>query len=431
MDVSAIVKILLSFSGVLLLNRFRVPLGLGLIGGGIFLEYWAGKVSAGIVSDIFMALSRFDLWLLLINISLITELGYFMSEDHNAQTIIAATRRWGGRHGYAVSLIAIPAAIGLVPMPGGALFSAPLIGESTKGIDQPPEWKAAVNYWFRHIMEYWWPLYPVVIVTLSIFTLNTWQFMAMQAPFTLVSIAAGYVFLLKGRVQSLTINSQQNPSATISVFRVLLPIVFIVLCTLILPGVFKVWLPYLGASVWKLLGMLSGLIGALLWIVMERQGKSEKRLFQHFWTKKTANMLMTLAGVMVFQSLLEASGLLPQASYELSNSHVPLEFIIAFLPFIAGLVTGIAIGFAGAAFPLVVGFMGVEGSGLTPISTLMLAFCMGYSGMMLSPVHLCFVLTKEYFMAPFHRMYRYLVPCVLMIMTTGIGLHVLFRIVGW
>ena len=101
------------------------------------------------------------------------------------------------------------------------------------------------------------------------------------------------------------------------------------------------------------------------------------------------------------------------------------------MPFIAGLVTGIAIGFAGAAFPLVVGLMSAEGSSLTPMATLVLAFTMGYAGMMLSPVHLCFVLTKEYFVAPFSRMYRYLVPCVLTVMAAGLLLHVLFRSLGW
>lgn len=431
MELPAIIKIMLGFAGVLLLNRFKIPLGLALIGGGFFLECWVGKNVVDVFSDLLTALSRFDLWLLLINISLITELGYFMAEERNAQAIITATSRWGGRQGHIASLIAIPAAIGLVPMPGGALFSAPLVGKTVEDTEQPPEWKAAVNYWFRHVMEYWWPLYPVVIVTLSIFALSTWQFMAMQAPFTLVSIVAGYVFLLRCHVRTLTVKAQETATATSSAFRVLMPIMFIVLCTLLLPGVYRIWLPAFGPSVCKLLAMLTGLFGGLLWIVIQRRGKSEKKLFQYFLTGKTANMLMTLAGVMIFQSLLQFSNLLPLAGHELSSSRVPVEIIIAFLPFIAGLVTGIAVGFAGTAFPLVAGFMEVEGSGLTPMATLVLAFSMGYSGMMLSPVHLCFVLTKEYFAASFRRMYLYLAPCVLTVMAAGTGLHVLFRLMGW
>ena len=60
---------------------------------------------------------------------------------------------------------------------------------------------------------------------------------------------------------------------------------------------------------------------------------------------------------MIFQAMLDASGLLPEAGRQLSESMVPIEFVVGFLPFLAGLVTGIAIGFAGPAFPLVVGLI--------------------------------------------------------------------------
>jgi len=26
-----------------------------------------------------------------------------------------------------------------------------------------PEWKTAVNYWFRHVVEYWWPIYRQIL----------------------------------------------------------------------------------------------------------------------------------------------------------------------------------------------------------------------------------------------------------------------------
>jgi hypothetical protein len=96
--------------------------------------------------------------------------------------------------------------------------------------------------------------------------------------------------------------------------------------------------------------------------------------------------------------------------------------IIAFLPFLAGLVTGIAIGFAGAAFPIVVGFVSADAT-LHPIAALVLAFSMGYAGMMLSPVHLCFLLTVDYFSASFIKVYRYLIPCVFTVMVFGLFLY--------
>jgi integral membrane protein (TIGR00529 family) len=430
MEISAIVKILLVFLGVLVGSRLKLPLGLALMGGGLCLEIWAGKQPPAIMTDLAYALSRPELWLLMLNITLILEFGYFMAEESNSTTIISAARRWGGRHGRAFSLVLIPAAIGLVPMPGGALFSAPMVGQAVKEKNWSPAWKAAVNYWFRHILEYWWPLYPVVIVTLSIFTIESWQYMAVQMPFTLVSIAAGYFFLLRNHSEALLVQPADD-SGQSSVLRVLLPILLIVLCTLLLPPLYSLVFPVATATTTKLLSMLTGLLAGLFLLNNSMQHIEGQRLFRFLFTLKTGNVLLTLGGVMIFQALLETSGLLPQAAGQLIETKIPLTVIIGFLPFLAGLVTGIAIGYAGIAFPLVVGLMAVEGTGLTPISTLVLAFTMGYAGMMLSPVHLCFILTREYFTAPYVKVLQYLMPCVLTVCACGIMLHLLLKILGW
>ncbi|MCF6291465.1 MAG: DUF401 family protein [Desulfobacterales bacterium] len=431
MELAATFKILFTFAGVLLLNRLRLSLGLALLLGGLVLDLWSGRGPATVGVDLGQALLRPELWLLVVNIILIIEVGSFMAADANARVIINSARRFGGKHGKFLSLILIPAAIGLVPMPGGALFSAPLIDQTVNKNNTTPEWKAAVNYWFRHILEYWWPLYPVVIITLSIFTVSTWQFMALQIPFTLFSIGAGYFFLLRSHPDALPSGPVATREAGERLLPVLLPILIIVLTTLVLPEPLRAVLPDGGSTVRKMLAMLAGLLIALGLIRRSSRQQNGPGLFTNLLTRKTGNVALTLIGVMVFQSLLGGSQLLPLAGRELAASQVPVSIIVAFLPFLAGLVTGIAMGFAGAAFPLVVGLLEVGAAGLTPLSTLVLAFSMGYAGMMLSPVHLCFVLTKDFFAAPFIRVYRHILPCVASIMAAGIIMSVLLGRLGW
>jgi integral membrane protein (TIGR00529 family) len=418
MDFSAVVKILIVFFGVLTVSRIRIPLGVGLIGGGLLLDLWSGKSLQVLPADFWQALMRPELWLLTINISLIMEIGHFMASDENGKAIVSLARRYGGKHGQAASLVLIPAAIGLVPLPGGALFSAPLVGQSTEN-SSSPEWKAAVNYWFRHILEYWWPLYPVVIVTLSIFTLQTWKFMLLQIPFTFVSLSAGYFFLLRHKTFSFTPDDPASEQELPSIVQVLLPIIIIVLATLLLPVFFHKIMPGLNPASRKLLSMLTGLVISLALIRFGRANYSRK-MFSDLFTLKTLNVFLTLGGVMIFESLLDSSGLIPLAGRELSIGQVPIGLIIAFLPFLAGLVTGIAIGFAGVAFPIVVGFISAGEISMQPMAALVLAFSMGYVGMMLSPVHLCFLLTVEYFSASFLKVYKYILPCALSIMVFGI-----------
>lgn len=421
MEISAVAKILIVFFAVLAASRLRIPLGVGLIGGGLALDLWSGKSLHALPADLWQALMRPELWLLTINITLIMEIGHFMSSTENGKAIVSLARRYGGKHGQAVSLILIPATIGLVPLPGGALFSAPLVGRTVENSNNSQEWKAAVNYWFRHILEYWWPLYPVVIVTLSIFTLQTWKFMLLQIPFTFVSLGAGYFFLL--RHQTFSFNTDEPAEKNLpSIAHVLLPIAIIVSATLALPGIFRTILPNLNPASWKLLSMLAGLLVSMIIIWLNRK-KHSRKMFSDLASLKTANVFITLAGVMIFESLLDSSGLIPLAGRELSIGRVPIGLIIAFLPFLAGLVTGIAIGFAGAAFPIVVGFISAGDIGLQPMAALVLAFSMGYAGMMLSPVHLCFLLTVDYFSASFIKVYRYILPCVISVMAFGVILY--------
>jgi len=427
MEFSAVAKILIVFFGVLAASRVRIPLGAGLIIGGLTLDLWSGKSLQALPSDLLQALMRPELWLLTVTITLIMEVGYFMASDRNGKAIVSLARRFGGRHGQAASLVLIPAAIGLVPMPGGALFSAPLIGQSIRNSSSTPEWKAAVNYWFRHVLEYWWPLYPVVIVTLSIFTLQTWKFMLLQIPFTFVNLGAGYFFLLRHKILSFATDEPVDQNLP-SIVQVLLPIVVIVLATLLLPQFFRTLLTGLNPASWKLLSMLAGLAVSLLLIWWGRKDLS-RNMFSDLATPKTINVFITLAGVMIFQSLLDSSNLIPLAGRELSVARVPVALIIAFLPFLAGLVTGIAIGFAGTAFPIVAGFISTGNIGIQPMAALVLAFSMGYAGMMLSPVHLCFLLTVDYFSASFIKVYRYILPCVLTVMIFGFMLFLTLQII--
>jgi hypothetical protein len=429
-SISPVNKILLVFCLILLANRARLPLGIALVFGGTAIDFWAGKTAAAVVADLFFSVTRPELWLLVLNITLILEFGYFMAHESNSRAILGAARRWGGRHGRALSLVLMPAAIGLVPMPGGALFSAPLVGEALHEKKVPASWKVAVNYWFRHIFEYWWPLYPVVIVTLSIFTLETWQFFALQMPFTLISLLCGWFFLLSRHLEVLADERDAVKRDTGRALLVLQPLVVVVLCTLLLPDPVARLLPGSSPTSQKLLAMLTGLVLSLLLIARSSRQTEGFSLFSNLLSEKTANVVFTLGGVMVFQAMLNSSGLLPEAGLRLSRSMVPVEVVVAFLPFLAGLVTGIAIGFAGPAFPLVAGLVAVDPS-ISQASALVLAFSMGYAGMMLSPVHLCYILTRRYFTAGLFPTYSYIVPCVLSVAAWGVAVHVFLRLMGW
>jgi uncharacterized protein len=68
------------------------------------------------------------------------------------------------------------------------------------------------------------------------------------------------------------------------------------------------------------------------------------------------------------------------------------------------------VGFVGSTFPLLISIQG--GASLSGIS---LAFAAGFIGVLLSPVHLCLVLTRQYFKADLWGIYTKIIPASVVI----------------
>jgi integral membrane protein (TIGR00529 family) len=323
--------------------------------------------------------------------------------------------------------MSLPAVIGLIPMPAGALFSAPFVGKAGTAIEEAGAWKSAVNYWFRHTWEYWWPLYPGVIVAMKCFDMiETWQFISVMFVFTPLSIITGYVFLIRPHIEKLAKHGKttEHKIDHKRVFVLFTPLVIVITAVLVGPKIFDgLDVKWLNKGIMaSLISMIAGLAVAVGLIALDEKGPGN-RMFTTVFTKRSFSVLLSLAGVMVFKYMLEKSLLLPDASQELVQSRIPVAGAVMLLPFIAGFVTGVAFGFTGTAFPLVAGLMLAEGSDLTPLSTLVLAYGFGYMGMICSPVHLCLLATRDYFGSSLFPIYRRLMPCILTVLVFSVILY--------
>ena len=90
---------------------------------------------------------------------------------------------------------------------------------------------------------------------------------------------------------------------------------------------------------------------------------------------------------------------------------LPALAMLVTLPFIIGFATGFSMAFVGVTLPLLTPYMILD-SGVSSY-TLLLAYTSGIVGVLMSPLHLCLVLSAEYFKASLARMYRYLLPPLL------------------
>ena len=124
-------------------------------------------------------------------------------------------------------------------------------------------------------------------------------------------------------------------------------------------------------------------------------------------------MIYMVLAILMFKGMLEDGRAVEAMSREFQGLHVPISLIAAVLPFIVGIIAGITIAFVGSTFPLIILLLRAAGDASCLSSYTMLAMVSGFMGVLLSPLHLCLLLTNQYFNCPLGSSYRYLwKPCL-------------------
>lgn len=291
-------------------------------------------------------------------------------------------------------IISMPMLIGMLPSLGGAYFSAPMVKEATTGLSISQEEKAFINYWFRHPWEFILPLYPGILLASAVSNIPLYSLIQANIVGALLLLATGFLFAMKGvekNVRPVDANRKNaeliNRKVMIGEIASFLPI----LTVLSLVVFFHMELHY------ALLATIVPLV------IVYRYGPiAIFRIARHGFAPE---VILMIFGTMLFKETMEASGAVQNLSSLFVSQNIPLLPILCILPFVTGVLTGITVGFVGSTFPLLISMSG--GASLAHIT---LAFSAGFIGVLLSPVHLCLVLTKEYFKADLWGIYKKTVP---------------------
>lgn len=185
----------------------------------------------------------------------------------------------------------------------------------------------------------------------------------------------------------------------------------------------------------SLLSMFGGLIIAMM-MVFRGDLSSFKPTMQLFKDKNTWLMMILVIGIQVFSGVLKypldgsAKTIVSLMRDEFLHAGIPIFSLIMLIPFISGAVTGVAFGFVGASFPIVFALTGTDNSYWMAAATTVCAYGFGYMGMMLSPMHVCFVVTGEYFRTSLYGAYRYILGPTIVILVTALGLSGIFYLLA-
>jgi len=407
----ALAKVLICFVAVLAAGRLGLKLGLALALAGPLLGLWMGLGPSDLAEPCALALGRPLTINLVLVVLLILVLSRLMQQTGQLQRIVESFGV-AARSPKAAAAV-MPALIGLLPMPGGALFSAPMVEASCPGWraqDDLGAKLATVNYWFRHHGEYWWPLYPGVIFSVALLHVQLWAYVLLMLPLALVHVAAGWYFLLRpldlpdpppteGRGGWTAFLREVGPIITVVAA---LPLFWLVELGLSAAGQPAPWPP--GAP------LLAGLVAAVAQVCLKgRLGWRD--LWAALKRMETLDMTLLVLGVTIFQTFMSESGAVALVQLDLARYGVPTLAMVAALPFLSGMLTGIAFAFVATSFPLVVPLF-ADAQGVAFMAWGALAFFSGYAGMMLSPVHICFLMCRDYFACSLGRCYGVFAPAL-------------------
>jgi len=283
----------------------------------------------------------------------------------------------------------VPAFIGFLPSPGGAIFSAPLVGDAAEGLGASPERLSFINYWYRHVWEFALPLYVSVLMAAEIAGRPAAELMALNWPATPVMVLTGLPLAFWG----LRITRGQGGPALERrrVVRDLLAGVVPVAVVIVL---------VMGLQADIALALL--LVVDVLLIVERLSFRDIVALARRSFSVQVLGLVL---GVMVFKEMLVASGAVAALPPFFAELGVPPALVFLALPLLVGVLTGNMVATVGVTMPVLMGLIDPA----TQLYLVSFGFVCGFAGVILSPVHLCLVLTVQYFGARMGRVYWRLV----------------------
>ena len=317
-------KLLVAFGVMLAGMRFRLSLALSILCGalvlgplfGILPWLWLESALQGVFQDKAWLLAGIVGTMLLLN-DMLEESG---QGARLMETLGGCLRR------PAPSLIFFPALIGLLPMPGGAIFSAPLLRDVTDrltfdrrlGSGLGPVDMAVINYWFRHVWELCWPLYPGLILAASLSDIPLLTMVAYGLPGSVLCAGLGWALLLRpvlrsaaceGCMEAVTLDASEETRRT-DYWRALregMPVLLAITGALGLEAAIASWAPGLHYE----FGIIAAMLLAISCSAVQNR-MSARQLLRLLARRRLWTMIAVIFAIFVFKEVLLQTGAITQ-----------------------------------------------------------------------------------------------------------------------
>ena len=298
------------------------------------------------------------------------------------------------------TLAVMPAFLGLLPSLGGARFSAPIVEEASKEIDITQEHKAAINFWFRHIFEFSSPIIPGMIMACSIAGVPFSEFIKHLFWLTILAFSTGWFVLIRPIKQldvtkNISADDEEASKNKMDLILSLAPVII----TFLLVVLFD-----FNAS------LSMGVVTAGMFFVL-RFTNRYVNLKEIILGACDYKMFMNVLCILYFIQILTVTNVLNEIVVAFQNSPLPVPVIIACVSLIIGVLTGMSQGHVAIIMPIIAAMQ----TGSLNLAGVAMAF--GVAGQMLTPTHMCLVVTVDYFKSNFFQSLKPIAICEVIILT--------------
>ncbi|ABV33125.1 MULTISPECIES: DUF401 family protein [Pseudothermotoga] len=376
-------SVMISLFTIILLQRFTKILIISMISGFMVFALFNRQIFFHMIKLLGASLSDGSFLTLIPSIFLIYFLGELMSVSRDSDGFSQSVQKlFEGSRGASVF---IPAIVGLMPMPAGAMFTAPMIDQI--GSDMSKLEKTTVNYWFRHCLEFFWPVYPAMYLLASLINMPIGVVSLRLFPLFLVAFLSGWVFF-NG------FNFPKLKNLELSEWKKLWPIAVI-----------------LSTGLMILLFKLEGWVALTIATVFYASIRNKYILEAFKRAVRKLDIIFILIIVFLYKHSMIDLQIGQKMSEELSKIGFNVLLIAILLPLITGMSTGLTHAALGISLPIVMS-MGGYRLGLV-------TYVFSVTGVLLSPVHLCLVLTANYFKVDFIKVLgKILIPILIISVIT-------------
>lgn len=293
-----------------------------------------------------------------------------------------------------ITIAVMPAFLGLLPSLGGARFSAPIVQAACANMTLSPEKKAAINYYFRHIFETSSPTVPGMLLACTITGIHLSDFVIHLFWFSIVTWIVGWIVMMVPlkKYDHVKKSVDSGASRRADLGNVLLAVSPVVLNILLM----------------LLFDMPAGIamgVAVLALIPTFAILKRSVPIIDIFKDAFDVKLLLNVVMILYFISLLTHTGVLDATLAALQALPLPMPVIFALISVLMGLLTGMSQGYIAMTMPIAAaiapGSLAYAGIGMV----------FGCVGQMLTPVHLCFTISVDYFKADFFKTLKSIFIC--------------------